>query len=55
MVCNQIELDGLSAIATVAHASLSKEDIKMVDEYLLVDQHMVDGVLLLVWLDEYRS
>lgn len=44
MVCSQIELNESSIIWIEVQAPLFIEDTKMVEEYILVDPQMVDGV-----------
>lgn len=44
MICSQIESNWSSVIVTITQALLLAKDTKMVEEFVLVDPYMIDGV-----------
>lgn len=55
MIYSYIELGQSLATAIAAQALVLVEDTKMVEEYVLEDPLMIDGVPLSVRVDEYRA
>lgn len=49
------ELMVLPVVVTRSQVALLIGDVKLVNDYLLVDPHMIDGVPLDVHMDEYRA
>lgn len=55
IVYSQIEPDRSSVVMTATQAPLLADDTEMIEEYMPVNSHMIDGVPLLVQMDEYRA